>query len=151
MEIHENNKHHLNSFIQLNEAWITKHFQIEQSDIELSNNPYSIIEKGGYIFSLIDNNQVVGVCALFNEGNGIYELARMAVAENYQGKGFGKALINKSIEKAKELNASKLYLISNTKLETAIALYKKHGFKAIKLGQHPVYSRANIVMQYENT
>jgi len=151
MEIHENNKNHLKSFIQLNEAWVTKHFEIEQSDIELSNNPYCVIENGGYIFSLTENNLVVGVCALFNEGKGTYELARMAVAETHQGKGYGKALIVKSIQKAKELNANKLFLISNTKLETAIALYRKYGFKTIKTGQHPVYSRANIVMQYENT
>ena len=151
MEIHENNKNHLKSFIQLNEAWVTKYFEIEQSDIELSNNPYGVIENGGYIFSLTENNLVVGVCALFNEGQGTYELARMAVAETHQGKGYGKALIVKGIQKAKELNANKLYLISNTKLETAIALYRKYGFKTIKTGQHPVYSRANIVMQYENT
>jgi len=151
MEIHENNKNHLKSFIQLNEAWVTKYFEIEQSDIELSNNPYGVIENGGYIFSLTENNLVVGVCALFNEGKGTYELARMAVAETHQGKGYGKELIVKSIQKAKELNANMLYLISNTKLETAIALYRKYGFKTIKTGQHPVYSRANIVMQYENT
>jgi len=151
MEIYENEISHLKSFIQLNEAWIARYFEIEQADIELSNNPYNIIEKGGFIYSLVNNDTVVGVCALFNEGNGIYELARMAVDENHQGKGYGKALINKCIEKAKELNAIKLYLISNTKLETAISLYKKYGFNTIKTGQHPIYKRANIVMQYEST
>lgn len=151
MEIHENNKNHLNEFIQLNEAWIKKHFKIESSDIALSNNPSCIIENGGFIFSLVVNNSVVGVCALFHEGHDTYELARMAVTEEHQGKGYGKALINKCIEKAKELNAKKLYLISNTKLKPAISLYEKSGFKCKKLGQHPVYSRANIEMQYENT
>lgn len=151
MEIHENNTNHLKEFIQLNEAWISKYFQIEQSDIELANNPSIIIDNGGYILSLVANNKVVGVCALFNDGQGVYELARMAVAENHQGKGYAKALINKSIKKAKELQANKLYLISNTKLKPAIALYKKYGFKTVRTGQHPVYSRANIEMQYENT
>ena len=151
MEIHENNTNHLKEFIQLNEAWISKYFQIEQSDIELANNPSIIIDNGGYILSLVANNKVVGVCALFNDGQGVYELARMAVAENHQGKGYAKALINKSIKKAKELQANKLYLISNTKLKPAIALYKKYGFKTVRTGQHPVYSMANIEMQYENT
>jgi len=150
MEIYENNRNHLNEFIQLNEEWISKYFQIEKSDIELANDPSIIINNGGYIFSLVENNNVVGVCALFNEGQGTYELARMAVTKNHQGKGYGKALITKCIEKAKELKARRLYLISNTKLKSAISLYEKCGFKCTKTGQHPVYSRANIEMQYEN-
>jgi len=151
MKIHENNIEHLSDFIRLNEEWITKHFSIEEEDRKLATNPSKVIKNSGYIFSIVLENKVVGVCALFNEGDGVYELARMAVSPLFQGKGLGKELINSCILKAKLINAKKIYLISNTKLKAAIGLYKKSGFVTIQTGQHPVYSRANITMELKNT
>lgn len=147
MEIIENEKKYLIDFIRLNEEWISTYFEIEDVDRKLSANPYQIIENGGYILSLVSENNVVGVCALFNEGDGIFELARMAVSPLHQGKGFGQTLILHALSKLVEIGAKKVYLVSNTKLEAAITLYKKHGFKTISMGQHLVYSRANIVME----
>ena len=95
---------------------------------------------------MVTNNEVVGVCALFNEGNNVYELARMTVSPEHQRKGYGDKLLNACLSKAKEIQANKIYLVSNTKLEAAIALYKKHGFKTVSQKQHPIYSRANITM-----
>lgn len=147
IEIVENQEEFLNDFIRLNEEWISTYFEIEEIDRRLAGNPKKVIEDGGYIFSLLENKGVVGVCALFNKGNGIYELARMAVAPNYQGKGYGKILIQTCLSKLGEIKAKKVHLVSNTKLETAIALYKKYGFKTISQEQHPVYARANITME----
>jgi len=148
MQIVENQKDLLEDFISLNEEWISKYFELEKSDFELARDPEKIIRSGGYIFSIRYKQSAVGVCALFSEGNGIYELARMAVSPKFQGKGLGSKLVLAAIQKAKEIGATRLYLISNTKLETAIALYKKHGFQTESLGQHPLYSRANITMSY---
>jgi putative acetyltransferase len=147
MEVHINNKNHLDEFIRLNEEWINKYFSIEEVDKSLARNPVSIIDNNGFIFSLVENGVVVGVCALFNEGEGVYELARMAVSPLYQGKGYGRVLMQSCLNKLKEINATRVYLLSNTKLEAAIAMYKKFGFVVIKAGRHPVYSRANIVME----
>jgi len=151
MEIHENNKEHLNDFIKLNEEWISKYFSLEEADEKLAANPYRVIENNGYIFSLAEENQVIGVCALFNEGNGVFEIARMAVSPAHQGKGLGNTLIQTCISKAVKINAKKIYLVSNTKLQAAIGLYKKHGFVTVQTGQHPVYSRANIIMELKST
>lgn len=146
MEIVENESKYLNDFIRLNEEWITDYFQLEEIDRKLAANPQKVIDDGGYIYSLVFNNEVVGVCALFNEGDNVYELARMAVSPKHQGKGYGDKLINICLYKAKEIKATKIYLVSNTKLEAAIALYKKHGFKTVSTEQHVLYSRANITM-----
>ena len=147
MDIVENAKQHLPAFIRLNEAWIAEHFEIEEADRQLAENPYKIIESGGYIFSLVSANEVLGVCALFNDGDGVYELARMAVSPGVQGKGYGSQLINHALLKLRSINARKVYLISNTKLSAAIGLYTKHGFYTVSEGSHPAYARANIVMQ----
>ena len=147
MEIFENNIDHLPDFISLNEEWISKYFQLEDVDTELSKNPHIVINDGGYIFSLVDENKVVGVCALFCDGNGVFELARMAVSYDYQGKGYGRKLIEACLVKLSTILAKKVYVVSNTKLKPAISLYKKYGFVTTFEGIHPIYSRANIVME----
>lgn len=147
MNIVENSNIYLDDFIRLNEEWISKYFEIEETDRKLASNPKQIIDDGGYIFFLVSNHEVLGVCALFNEGNGIYELARMAVSPIYHGKGYGNKIMKHCLSKLKQINAKKVYLVSNTKLGAAIALYKKFGFNTVSEGQHPVYSRANIVME----
>tara|TARA_R110002072_G_scaffold271474_2_gene431483 strand:+ start:17303 stop:17782 length:480 start_codon:yes stop_codon:yes gene_type:complete len=147
MDILENRQEYLDDFIRLNEEWISTYFEIEDVDLTLAANPNSIIQHGGYIFTILSMGQVAGVCALFNNGNGIFELARMAVSPDKQGKGIGDVLIETCLKKLKEIKAVKVFLVSNTKLKPAISLYKKHGFLTVSEGQHPVYSRANIVME----
>jgi len=147
MNIIENSKEYLTDFIRLNEEWISQYFEIEETDKNLADNPFKIIEDGGYIFYLVSGNNVMGVCALFNDGGGVYELARMAVSPAFHGKGYGNRLIEHCLLKLKEIDAQRVYLVSNTKLGAAIGLYKKFGFQTVSEGPHPVYSRANIVME----
>jgi len=71
----------------------------------------------------------------------------MAVFYVHQGKGFGKILMRDCLKKAKVIKTKRVYLISNTKLQTAISLYKKFGFLTIELGQNKEYSRGNIVLE----
>ncbi|MDF1814410.1 MAG: GNAT family N-acetyltransferase [Verrucomicrobiales bacterium] len=151
MKIVENDRKLLKDFIRLNEEWISTHFELEEADRKLAENPGGVIDRGGYIFSLVSEGEVLGVCALFHEGDGVFELARMAVSPRHQGQGCGHLLMNAAIEKLGKIKAKKVYLISNTKLQAALALYRKHGFLATFEGPHPVYSRANIVMERKIT
>ena len=147
VEVLENCEELLPDFIRLNEEWISTYFEVEDIDRALADNPIEIIEQGGYIFSVVSNSEVQGVCALFNNDNGIFELARMAVKPSAQGKGYGNTLMQACLSKLGNIGAKKVYLLSNTKLEPAIALYKKHGFVSVSEGVQPTYSRANIVME----
>jgi putative acetyltransferase len=142
-----NSKEYLEDFIRLNEAWITRYFALEKADGELARNPYKVIEDGGYVFTLLVKNNVVGVCALFKSEDGAFQLARMAVSPEHQGKGYGDKLLNATFDKLREIKAGRVYLLSNTKLTSAIALYKKHGFTTVSKGWHPVYARVDIVME----
>lgn len=147
MEIFENKREHLPDFIRLNEQWIAHYFAIEASDRALAADPGGVIERGGYIFSLVEGGEVVGVCALFNEGGGNYELARMAVCPASQGNGYGHVLMEAALAKLHEIGARKVHLLSNTRLDAALALYRKHGFETATEGPHPVYARCDIVME----
>ena len=147
MQIETNNRSHLAEFVRLNELWISEHFRIEQVDQDLARNPGKIIDNGGFVFSLVQLDQVVGVCALFKDTDDRFQLARMAVRPDMRGHGFGRALIERAISHAKDSGAKSLYLLSNTILAPAISLYERFGFKATSQGQHPVYARCNIVME----
>jgi ribosomal protein S18 acetylase RimI-like enzyme len=70
----------------------------------------------------------------------------MATTASAQGKGVGKLMITHCIEEAKKRNAKKLILFSNTKLEPAIHLYRKFGFKEVPL-ENSTYARSNIKME----
>ncbi|PKO25164.1 MAG: MarR family transcriptional regulator [Betaproteobacteria bacterium HGW-Betaproteobacteria-8] len=142
-----NNHWHLPDFIALNETWIKQYFALEAVDIALADNPQVIIENGGYVFSIADAGKVVAACALFNQGAGVFQLARMAVHVDRRRCGLADRLMLAVLEKLQEIGASSVYLLSNTKLTPAIALYKKHGFETIHLGPHEEYARVDIVME----
>ena len=147
MHVETNNAAHFGDFIRLNELWISEYFSIEEADRELAANPGKVVSDGGYIFSLLDDERVVGVCALFQESPQRYQLARMAVEPAARGKGYGNRLIEHALAHLKTLGASSVFLLSNTVLQRAISLYKKHGFVTVSTGTHPVYARCNIVME----
>lgn len=146
-QIEINNRNHLPEFVRLNELWISEHFSIEQVDRDLAANPGKIIDSGGFVFSLVHNDQVAGVCALFKETDERFQLARMAVDPALRERGFGRTLIAHAISQAKLNGAKSVYLLSNTALAAAISLYEQFGFTTIVRGQHPVYARCNITME----
>ena len=140
---------HKTAFQQLNEEWITKYFKLEDADRKALDNPKSyILDNGGKILVAVQGKTILGVCALLKmqDKKYDYELAKMAVLPNVQGKGIGYLLGNAIIEKAKTLKATNIYLESNTILKPAISLYEKLGFKKIA-GHVTPYERCNIQME----
>src|SRR6185369_3419058 len=147
MPIEFDNPDHCEDFIRLNEQWISEYFSIEERDRKLAANPFRIVTDGGHTISLVENGRVVGVCALFKVSEDRYELARMAVEPRERGKCYGELLITTALDRARDEGASPISLGSNTVLASAIALYRKHGFKTVSEGPHPEYARCNIVME----
>ncbi|WMJ75345.1 GNAT family N-acetyltransferase [Cytophagaceae bacterium ABcell3] len=130
----------------LNYEWLQKYFRIEKGDeISLSNPKEHIIDKGGHIFYVKKDNEIVGTASLLKKTDEIFELGKMAVTENSQGFGIGTILLEYCLNFAKEKQVKKLILYSNTQLESAIHLYIKYGFEEIELEQG-LYERANIKM-----
>jgi DNA-binding MarR family transcriptional regulator/N-acetylglutamate synthase-like GNAT family acetyltransferase len=135
-------------FKNLNEEWITTYFKMEETDSKALEDPEKyILDRGGYILMALYDNEPVGTCALIALEDSVYdfELAKMAVAPKAQGKGIGWLLGQAIIEKAKSVNASSIYLESNTLLKPAISLYQKLGFVKVA-GRPSPYERCNIQM-----
>ena len=130
----------------LNYEWLEKYFRVEPGDvISLANPQEEIIDKGGFIYYARMNNEIVGTASLLKVTEDIYELGKMAVTEKAQGFGIGKLLLEHCIKEAKIIGAKELILYSNTKLESAIHLYRKYGFTEVEL-ESGHYERANIKM-----
>lgn len=138
---------HQPAFKRLNEEWITRWFKMEEADYRSLDRPQEyIIDRGGRILIAVDEGEVIGTCALLKMDEGTYELAKMTVSANARGKGIGLLLGQAAIDEAKGLSARRLYLESNTRLEPAISLYRKLGFKEVQGARSP-YERCNIQME----
>lgn len=136
------------AFRKLNEEWIRKYFKLEEPDRVSLNNPKGyILDRGGFIFVALADKKPVGVCALIKRDDlDAYELAKMAVSPQAQGKNIGYLLGQAAIDKAKSFRARRLFLESNTILTPAIRLYEKLGFVKI-VGPPTPYERCNIQME----
>jgi GNAT superfamily N-acetyltransferase len=134
-------------FRDMNEAWISTYFKMEEADYKSLNHPDDyILANGGKIIFALYNNEPVGTCALIKMDDTCYELAKMAVTPAAQGKGIGFILGNAAIRLAREAGAKRVYLESNTRLKPAINLYVKLGFKKVTGNPSP-YERSNIQME----
>ena len=95
-----------------------------------------------------DDVEVVGTCALLARPDGARKLAKMAVKESAKGKGIGRALGEAAITAARAAGAPRVELISNTRLEPAIALYRRLGFVEVPMTASE-FARANVAMALE--
>jgi N-acetylglutamate synthase-like GNAT family acetyltransferase/DNA-binding MarR family transcriptional regulator len=147
VEIFDFSEEYKADFSELNKQWILKYWQLEQADLDALDSPQEyILDKGGVIYLASYNNEIVGSCALLKMSDDVYELAKMAVSDKAKGKGIGVLLGKRALLRAHERKAKKVYLESNTRLEPAINLYKKLGFKQIS-GVSSPYERCNIQME----
>jgi DNA-binding MarR family transcriptional regulator/GNAT superfamily N-acetyltransferase len=140
-------------FYAINAEWITSMFALEQTDIDVLENPRArIIEPGGAIlFIEAPGLGIVGTCALQQSSPGKFELTKMGVTAAARGLKAGEALLAAMIERAKVMGAQQLYLLTNHKCEAAIHLYEKAGFRhdAGIMAQYGArYARCDVAMDY---
>ena len=138
------------AFRQLNEAWISRHFEVEEKDRALLNDPQTyILRPGGALLMATQNNIPIGTCALLAMADGSFEVAKMTVAETHRGLGLGKKLLAYVIESARAMGARRLYLETNSSLQNAIHVYESLGFTHLppeRIKPSP-YTRSDVYME----
>lgn len=140
---------HAKAFRDLNYEWIRQYFKVEESDRKMLEDPKGyILDKGGAVLIALLDDEPIGTCALIHMEGTLFELAKMAVSPKAQGKKIGLQLGEATIEKARAIGASKIYLETNSVLTPAINLYRKLGFKDT-IGHPSPYSRCNVQMELE--
>jgi putative acetyltransferase len=138
------------AFRRLNEAWITRHFRLEESDLQVLSEPRRhILDRGGEICLAVLRGQTVGCCALLPIGPHEFELVKMAVSEEMRGHGIGRRMLRFAIECAWRIGARRLYLESNSTLPSALHLYEDAGFQHLPPAKRKPskYQRADVFME----
>ena len=110
------------------DAYLTENFNIDR----LRN---SLLNPDSFYYFAIHNEAIIGYLKV-NRGMAqtdnvlpkALEIERIYISTPFQGKGTGKLLLQKAIEKAHSLKINTLWLGVWEKNTKAIAFYKKHNF-----------------------
>ena len=88
------------------------------------------------IYYLVElESAIIGMGALRQIRKNIGEIKRMYIRPKYRGKGYGKALLNQLLQKAKEFGYHSIYLDSGPFMTAAHHLYRSVGF--IERNEYP--------------
>lgn len=139
-------------FERLSRDWISRFFgqdAVEPFEYGILSDPKQhIIDNGGQLFFAVEDGKVLGCVALIKHSENDYELSKLAVSPEAQGKGLASALFETVLDHAKALQAKRLIIESNTILTPALGLYRKYGFVEVK-NFTPHYKRVNIRFEKE--
>lgn len=142
------------AFHDISREWVEDMFTLEPEDLELMENPREkILGRGGTIlFVEADGIGIVGTCALLPGKGKDLELSKMGVLKSARGLRAGAFILQKTIERARQMPADRLFLLTNKKCEAAIHLYEKAGFAhdgdiMDRYGHR--YERCNVTMSYD--
>ncbi|NWJ51708.1 MAG: GNAT family N-acetyltransferase [Bacteroidetes bacterium] len=106
------------------------HVRPEYVDQDIDDLDTNFFNNNGY-FWVVENGvgTLIASVAIYRIDDHTCELRKMYLKVNEQGKGIGRMLFQTAIAKANELGYTKMGLKTNSKLQTAIAMYKKYGFE----------------------
>ena len=139
------------AFIEMNTAWISAMFKIEDSDIEEFNAIDSAINDGAQIFFAIDEMRNPMACCMIRPvGSGEWEILKFAAKGMYTGTGAGSACFKACIDYAKSQNAKEIIIVSNKKLSQALHIYRKFGFEEVPVDKTKFpFERGDIAFEME--
>jgi GNAT superfamily N-acetyltransferase len=148
----------LPAFIDLNLAWIERDFAMEESDRnQLYRAKEEILGKGGAIIGAEDGREIIGCGAVLPAhvqpvpGKFFAEIVKMATADGQQGKGIGRAVIERLIEEARAMGADGIWIETSDRLDAANHLYRKAGFRNLSADEFwpTPYNRCSVQMLME--
>ncbi len=96
---------------------------------------YTLFRTPGSIYWVAeDDGKIIGGCGIFPTQNlpeGCAELVKFYLDAAYRKRGIGRRMMEMSLESAKEMGYTQIYLESLPELGKAINLYQKQGFRFI--------------------
>lgn len=114
------------------QRWLNFSLCFQGFDQELADLPGKYAAPSGRLYIADYNNKTAGCIALRPmKVDGVCEMKRLFVREEFRGRGIGKILVEKIFTEAKEIGYHTMRLDTLQRMETARALYKKLGFSII--------------------
>lgn len=141
---------HKKDFQSLNEDWLRSYLEISDHDRKILTDPEKeILAKGGSIYVMVNNKQVIGTYALQRLNAEECELSKLTVSEDFRGYGFGRKLLEHAVDTARNSGFNILLLFTHHKLKEATGMYLANGFNLIS--DHPEFKditgRCSIAMK----
>ncbi len=84
-------------------------------------------EKGNMLIAAFEDDRILGCCMLVEEGPGLIRLRQMAVLNDLQGKGIGRALMQFAENIARDHGYKTIMMHAR---KHAVGFYEKMGYKA---------------------
>jgi len=100
------------------------------TDLDMDDIQASYFDRGG-VFEVVeaDDGRIVGTVALYPLSKGVCELRKMYLSPEARGKGLGKQLMERMLDRARSLGFTRMVLETAAPLVEAIGLYKRYGFE----------------------
>ena len=135
-------------FIEFNTDWIEENFgSLEAEDIDTFNHIDESLEKGAMIYFALEDGNVLATCmAKPLDESGTWELCKLGSNKHLPHKGAGSVVFQAAMDWAIHHGAGRLFILSNSKLKTALHIYEKYGFHEIKLEDYE-YIRGDIAFE----
>lgn len=133
-------------FKNINLHWLKKFELYEKADDTLLDNPNLFIQNGATILLAKVNKHIVGTICLNPINKTSYEILKFAVIDGYKSLGLGKKLMQICIDLCKQKKVETIILESSSKLQNALNLYEKFGFKHIEI-KNTHFVTADIKME----
>lgn len=146
------------AFERLNRAWIEKYFCIEKEDIEVFENLDAYVKNGAGVFFAKDGETYLAACMTVPvsigsngaaEGKNEWEICKLAAAEDQKRRGAGSAVFEACKNYALSRGATRIILLTNTRLKPALHIYEKYGFKVAPLETWNNFSRADVEYEFK--
>jgi putative acetyltransferase len=99
------------------------------TDLDISDLERFYFLKGGFFEVCEVDGQIVGTWGVCPLTDGACDLKKMYLLKSHRGKGYGRAMLDRAIGKARELGFKRMELETAGVLKEAIALYLSYGFK----------------------
>jgi len=115
------------------EAWAGINLCFQSFDEEVASLPgkYAVARRGRLLLAFSDE-KLAGCIALRKLEDGVCEMKRLFVKDEFRGQKIGIALIEKLIEEARKIGYARIRLDTYPpKMGKAVSLYESYGFREI--------------------
>lgn len=122
------------------EAWFGMNLCFQNFDEEVANLPDKYASPEGRLFLAFSDEKLAGCIALRKLEEGICEMKRLFVKDEFRGQKIGVKLIEKLFEEAKNIGYAQMRLDTfPAKMGKAVKLYESYGFREIPPYYHNPY------------
>ena len=112
------------------ESWLGLDLCFQGFESELADLPGKYATPDGRLYLAYSDEKLAGCIAMRKLENGVCEMKRLFVRDEFRGQKIGLQLVKKLIAEAKEIGYRKMRLDTYPlKMGKAVSLYEFHGFR----------------------